>query len=85
MQFVNLLIYIKLTFWLGNFLVKLGKKVEICHWDRGLITAPEIPKKKKSLHSQFLALHFGENIMKIQTKILKLQMFDILHKNSQKM
>ena len=44
-QFVNLLIYIKITFWLGTFWSKLGKNVGICHWDRGLITAPETPEK----------------------------------------
>ena len=29
----------------------------------------------------FLVLHVGENFMKIQTKIPKLQMHEILHKN----
>ena len=29
----------------------------------------------------FLVLHFGENFMKIQTKIVKLQMHENLHKN----
>ena len=29
----------------------------------------------------FLVLHFGENFMKIQTKIAKLQMHENLHKN----
>ena len=31
--------------------------------------------------SNFLVPHFGENIMKIRTKIAKLQMHDNLHKN----
>ena len=29
----------------------------------------------------FLVLHFGENFMKIRTKIAKLQMHENLHKN----
>ena len=29
----------------------------------------------------FIVLHFGENFMKIQTKIAKLQMHENLHKN----
>ena len=29
----------------------------------------------------FLVLHFGDNFMKIQTKIAKLQMHENLHKN----
>ena len=28
----------------------------------------------------FLVLHFGENLMKIRTKLEKLQMHEILHK-----
>ena len=31
--------------------------------------------------TNFLVLHFGENFMKIGTKILKLQMHENLHKN----
>ena len=33
---------------------------------------------------KFLVLHFGENFMKIQTKIAKLQMHENLYKNMNK-
>ena len=31
---------------------KLGKNVGICHWDRGLITAPETPEKNHWLEGE---------------------------------
>ena len=36
---------------IGIFLFKLGKNVGICHWDRGLITAPETPEKNPCIRN----------------------------------
>ena len=53
----------------------------------GRISAPSPFKNEKKLSKMvniipnFLVLHFGENLMKIQTKIAKLQMPENLHKN----
>ena len=44
-QFVNYIDLHKNDLLIGIFLFKLGKNVGICHWDRGLITAPETPEK----------------------------------------
>ena len=33
-------------------------------------------------HSQFLALHSGESFMKVQSKVIKLQMFENLQKSA---
>ena len=37
--------------------------------------------KRVYIIPNFLVLHFGENFMKIRTKIAKLQMHENLHKN----
>ena len=41
---------------------------------------PKVPKMVYIIPN-LLVLHFDENFMKIQTKIPKLQMHEILHKN----
>ena len=56
----------------------------------GRIMAPSLLKNEQKLPkmvyiiSNYLVLHFGENFMKIRTKILKLQMHENLHKNVNK-
>ena len=53
----------------------------------GRISAPSQFKNEQKLPKAmyiiipFLVLHFSENFIKIQTKIAKLQMHEILHKN----
>ena len=51
----------------------------------GLIMTPSQNEQKLPkmvyITSNFLVLHFGENFMKIRSKIPKLQMYEKLHKN----
>ena len=53
----------------------------------GLILAPSQLKNEQKLPKMvfiipnYLVLHFGENFMKIQTEIAKLQIHENLHKN----
>ena len=48
---------------------KLGKNVGICHWDKGLITAPETPKKNPCTYSvhtvqyMYTCSHFITNLI----------------------
>ena len=47
---------------------KLGKNVGICHWDRGLITAPETSEKSLTAISKRPKIGFQDNYRLMQVK-----------------
>ena len=65
----------------GNKVVTDDRERKRCHHFVSALKNEQKVPKMVYIIPKFLVLHFGENFMKIQTKIAKLQMHENLHKN----